>query len=85
MIEYILRNIYNSLNPEGYFIFTTQNTDINIKTVDEIFEDFSKKKTTKDEKEVTKIKYMAEIAGFRILSEKIDSENRYCVYIATKG
>lgn len=85
LIEYILRNIYNSLNPEGYFIFTTQNTDINIKTVDEIFEDFSKKKTTKDEKEVTKIKYMAEIAGFRILSEKIDSENRYCVYIATKG
>lgn len=85
LIEYILRNIYKSLNPEGYFIFTTQNTDINIKTVDEIFEDFSKKKTTKNEKEVTKIKYMAEIAGFRILSEKIDSENRYCVYIATKG
>ena len=50
-----------------------------------LFEDVSNKKVTKDEKEVDKIKHMAEIAGFQILSEKLDNENRYCVYTATKA
>ena len=85
-IEYILRQVYNSLNPEGYFIFTTQNIDFKINAMDDLlFEDVSNKKVTKDEKEVDKIKHMAEIAGFQILSEKLDNENRYCVYTATKA
>ena len=52
---------------------------------DFLFKDVSNKKVTKDEKEVDKIKHMAEIAGFQILSEKLDNENRYCVYTATKA
>lgn len=84
-IEYILRHVFESLNPEGYFIFTTQNTNYNIKTVDELFEDYSNKKVQKEEKDIDKIRNMAEIAGFEILSEKVDNENRYCVYIAKKA
>ncbi|RAI11658.1 MAG: hypothetical protein DKM23_04955 [Candidatus Melainabacteria bacterium] len=85
-IEYILRQVYKSLNPEGYFIFTTQNTNYNIKTIDELlFEDNSNKKAQKEEKDIDNIRNMAEITGFEILSEKVDNENRYCVYVAKKS
>ena len=34
---------------------------------------------------IDNIRNMAEITGFEILSEKVDNENRYCVYVAKKS
>mgnify|MGYP007106097969 CR=1 FL=1 len=82
----IIKRIGNVCFTTSYCIPNSVSYKFSIKTIDELlFEDNSNKKAQKEEKDIDNIRNMAEITGFEILSEKVDNENRYCVYVAKKS